>query len=161
MTKQHEQAEQDKQAEQDEQLITTEMLDWKLDTIVHAEKRKTRAKTGLDQVEAMVEIDFVGITFRQMVAKAFSSYWIAHQDVVRALGQNWIKDNPVISVKATDIQTGRGRIVIATSPEAVIAAGRAQGKTDEEILAEFTSKIGGQDDGLGEEMLADEEALDK
>ena len=147
----------DKDKKQDTaNIITEDMLDFKLDGISLTAKMKTKADSKHDYTPAdcMLTLDYTDATLRDVSGWSYGDRRIAQQNVMRALGQDYIEDNPELTIKAVDIKAVR--VAVDTTPAGLIRAGAKAGKTMEETIAEFlayTSKL--ESDG----KVKDEAAL--
>ena len=133
----HDKSDQNEQS--NEQLITTDMLDMKLDGITYSSKMKTKASKNDTQVESMLELDYTGATLREVIGWSFKDRRIAQQNVMRNLGQSFIESTPIVSVIAVEIKSAGVRQNVTA--EQLIADGIANGKTPEQIADGFLEAI--------------------
>ena len=151
-------AKHDKSEQTNEQLITTDMLDMKLDGIKYSSKMKTKASKNDTQVESMLELDYTGATLREVIGWSFKDRRIAQQNVMRNLGQSFIESTPIVSVIAVEIKSAGVRQNVTA--EQLIADGIASGKTPEQIADGFILAIKAKQAKMAElaKQQADDEA---
>ena len=139
----------------DKQLITTEMLDNKLEGITFAGKMRTKSDESGKQKEATLELDYTGATLREVIAWAWKNRKIAYQDTLRVLGQDYINSIAGTTVEMLAVDVSNATIIIAMTPKALAAHVLSIGGSIEDTILELQAEA----ERLQELREADEKAL--